>query len=627
MQALLRDPSLQHALDRDGFVVVPLLSAPQVERLRALYASTIRPDDVTGLYESSRHNPYAVNRTINDAIRAEVEAAGRDVFLPSRLYGGTFMVKSPVDSDVLPLHQDWSVVDEERHRSIFVWCPLVDVAPSTGCLYVLPGSHRYFRTLRSGTYPSDRFVLPVELHAATRDVALKAGEAVLYFDALFHGSHANRGDAARVVVTARVVEADAPLVYFHKASPTAVDVYEVNPEFYLTHIDALAKGEMPPGCRPRERQRYEHVAVTDTELRARVRAGLAPSRGPSMTAIFEDDVLQGSFERDGFVVIDLLRPAEVDALTAFYRSLEHAPVPEQGFQVSLDHDQPGFVRTVSERLLEVAGPRVAQHFRRHRLFTASFVTKAPNPLGVVPPHQDWTFVDETRYFSATIWCPLVDVDRHNGALGVIRGSHRLYDHVRPSPSPQYAPPFSHQLAAIFPYVSVVPLRAGQAIVFDNRTLHASAPNRTDRLRLAFGIGVTHEEAALRHYYLLPGRLPRVMEGYEVDPGFFHHYNNARLSALHAEGRTPEGLPRLGVFAVTSRDYDTGALVREIETLGNRVDPALAVEAAMLFGQAHAAGNVDSPPGAVVAAKDSRPLWKVYTPANVVREIRYRLTGR
>src|ERR1700733_12029622 len=239
MKPLLKDPSLQGDFERNGFVTARLFSMEQVSSLLELYQQRMREDEVCGLYESSRHNSYQINRFINEAIRDHVTQASRDLFLPSKIYGGSFMVKSHTDSEVLPLHQDWSVIEEEKYRTLFIWCPLIDVSVINGCLFVLPGSHQYFRSLRSGTYPSDRFILPPSLHRHTLDIPLKAGEAILYSDALFHGSHANNGSGDRIVVTARVMEPEANLVYFHKANDREMDVYQADEEFYLTHIDSL----------------------------------------------------------------------------------------------------------------------------------------------------------------------------------------------------------------------------------------------------------------------------------------------------------------------------------------------------------------------------------------------------
>jgi ectoine hydroxylase-related dioxygenase (phytanoyl-CoA dioxygenase family) len=622
MKALLRDPRLQADFDRQGFVVTPLLSGQQVNALLELYHRHIR-GDVSGLYESSRHNSYAVNRSINQAIRDEVAIAGRDLFLPGKLYGGTFMVKSCADSRVLPLHQDWSVV-EEKYRTFFVWCALMDVSRVNGCLFVLPGSHLYFQSLRSGSYPSDRFVLPPGLHRHVVDVPLKAGEAILYSDDVFHGSYANSGSNDRIVVTARVMEDVANLVYYHKAGEKHVDVYQADEEFYLTHIDALAKGRLPAGARKLYRRPYQHVPVTNETLQSKIgRHFSSPGSAQKMKTLFKDAQLQAQFESDGYAVIDLLDPAQVDDLKFFYRGLDHRRSSPHAFQVSLDNQSPDFVRTVFERLKESVGGSIDRHFKDYKIFTASFVTKSSDRLGVVPPHQDWTFVDESEFWSATVWCPLVDVNEENGALGVIKGSPRFYDHVRPSPSPQFAPPFKDQLAVIFPYLTVEKLKAGQAIVFDNRTIHASPPNTTAEMRLAFGIGITQREAGLRHYYMLPGQNRPLIEGFEVDPAFFYSYNNARLSAMYQTGDKPKNLNSLGVFALAPKQYNSAQLKERLLAAGNREDPALIARMAALFN----ANYEGTSPGSHAPAKlqEKPPFWKVYTPSNIVREIRYRLS--
>jgi hypothetical protein len=340
--------------------------------------------------------------------------------------------------------------------------------------------------------------------------------------------------------------------------------------------------------------------------------------------LFQDPALQAEFDGNGFVLIDLIGPRQVEELRTFYAGLQNAPTPQHGFQVSLDDANSEFVRRVTERLVKLAGPDVDRHFKDHQIFTASFVTKEKNARGVVPPHQDWTFVDESQFWSATIWCPLLDVSADNGGLALLKRSHLLYDHVRPSPSPQFAPPFTDQLLTIFPYMRIVKLRAGQAVVFNNQTLHASPPNTTSQTRIAFGLGITHRDAQLRHYYLLPGQSELLVEGYAVAPDFFFSYNNARLSDLHQKGGRPTGLNSLGIFPLRPRHYEASELVERIRAAGNYEDNSLLRRVAALSDDYPATERRMASEQALPPWTDNRPLWKVYTPANIFREIRYRL---
>lgn len=268
-----------------------------------------------------------------------------------------------------------------------------------------------------------------------------------------------------------------------------------------------------------------------------------------MRSIFKEAPLQAQFERDGYLVLNLLDAEEVEHLRAFYAAHPPAEKPSYGFHVSLDDKDRAQSQAVTEELYRVLTPKVAAHFQDFQVFTASFVVKEPNPKGVVPPHQDWTFVDERQYWSATLWTPLVDVDMDNGCLGVIKGSHRFFDWPRCSPSPQFKTPLGAHMFTIFPYLHLVPLKAGQSILFDNRTLHASPPNTTDAPRLAAGIGITHQDARLFHHYFLPGAPPETVEVHAITRDFFLQHNNGSLSALHDRGGSIEGWESVDRYAL------------------------------------------------------------------------------
>lgn len=260
------DTSLQERFDTDGYVTLKLLEPSHVARLLALYESTVAADPKKDLYESSRHNTAEKNARINIAIREVLAEAAGDIFAGHELFGGTFMVKVPEQSTVLALHQDWSIVDEDTHQSAFIWCPLVDTGPANGGLFALPGSHNWFGNYRSGSLPSLRIVPRGALKDAMKDLILAAGEAVVYSDRLFHGSYANTTPRPRIVVTGRVNERGAQLVYYHRMDEGTVALVKASPEFYLKEIDALAKGRMPDHYDVVRTFRYTYRPITEADL-------------------------------------------------------------------------------------------------------------------------------------------------------------------------------------------------------------------------------------------------------------------------------------------------------------------------------------------------------------------------
>jgi hypothetical protein len=231
----------------------------------------------------------------------------------------------------------------------------------------------------------------------------------------------------------------------------------------------------------------------------------------------------------------------------------------------------------------VLTPKVEAYFQDFQIFTASYVIKEPNPKGVVPPHQDWTFVDESQYWSGTLWTPLVDVDMDNGCLGVIKGSHKFFDWPRCSPSPQFKTPLGEHMFTIFPYLQLVPMKAGQSILFDNRTIHGSPPNTTESPRLAAGIGVTHKDAQLFHHYLLPGLQPETIETFAITRDFFLEYNNGGLSTLHNQGGTIEGWQAVTRYPVQLPKFTVAEMQDRIKSHpGNVMNVELIEKLARLF---------------------------------------------
>lgn len=229
--------------------------------------------------------------------------------------------------------------------------------------------------------------------------------------------------------------------------------------------------------------------------------GTAPATSARPT--FRDAQLQAAFDRQGFVVVDLLTSDEVRSLQERYASLDHVPQAVSpwvdGFETSLYDERPEYRAQILEDVEAALSAPLDRLLVDHRIMFANYVVKRPH-ADQVPPHADWTFLDEDRYRSATVWCPLVDtsVELRNGALGVFVGSQDRIDFLRVANVASY----DRCVAAVEGLPTQVPsLRSGQAIVMDNRVVHFSPPNETADERVAVGCVVGPVEADLHHYWL------------------------------------------------------------------------------------------------------------------------------
>lgn len=255
----------------------------------------------------------------------------------------------------------------------------------------------------------------------------------------------------------------------------------------------------------------------------------APAEACQPRPRLHDPAHEAALERDGYALADLLSARDVERAQALFDSFD-TDVHRQAFGSSLQSGDLAYRQAVDRGLKALLQPHVDRVFNGYRLCFANFTLKQPrNGLGEMPFHQDPTFVDETRFQSLGIWCPLIDVDPENGCLFVVPGSQRLNRGPRG--------PFTS-----FPYEGLAPLirekhlvpvrmRAGQALVFCQKVFHTSPPNRGSRTRVCATALLAPHGAGLRFYDQRGDR----MEVFEVDDLFYTRHVLGAEPQAHSLG--------------------------------------------------------------------------------------------
>jgi ectoine hydroxylase-related dioxygenase (phytanoyl-CoA dioxygenase family) len=237
-----------------------------------------------------------------------------------------------------------------------------------------------------------------------------------------------------------------------------------------------------------------------------------------MRAIFKDKALQESFEKDGYVVADFLNESEVEHLKQFYYKME-GDVKNLPFASTIMSDNPEYRNLVSSEIKKVFQRGIGEIFDRCSLFFGNYIVKnSGSERSEIPVHQDRSLVDESRYYSLTVWCPLVDLTRENGLLYVVKGSHKLNMNPRGTIS---GFPYKDILPRLYEnhYVEI-PLKAGQAVLNSHMLFHGSPPNMSGKERIVAAGILAASESSLRCYYQDPKESPEVMQIYEVPPEYY-----------------------------------------------------------------------------------------------------------
>ncbi|MCS6933627.1 MAG: phytanoyl-CoA dioxygenase family protein [Chitinophagales bacterium] len=138
-------------------------------------------------------------------------------------------------------------------------------------------------------------------------------------------------------------------------------------------------------------------------------------------------------------------------------------------------------KKVDEGIKEIFRPAIENLFRYHIPFWGNFFTKPPGEPEM-PLHADWRYVNEETDISLNIWAPLSDTDQQNSTLGLVPGSHRVVNQIRGINITDTYRKYAREIADRF--VQYVPLKAGEAIVYDHRLLHLSSANASASPRIA-----------------------------------------------------------------------------------------------------------------------------------------------
>jgi hypothetical protein len=135
---------------------------------------------------------------------------------------------------------------------------------------------------------------------------------------------------------------------------------------------------------------------------------------------------------------------------------------------------------IRERVAGLIGPDLL-------LWRVHFWDKQPGSLEI-PWHQDWNYWPLEPAIIISAWVAVDRSDRGNSCVQLIPGSHReMRKHV-PSPGTAFAEMADTTGVDLSTAVDME-LEPGQFFLFNERTLHHSEPNRSDRRRLGFALRI------------------------------------------------------------------------------------------------------------------------------------------
>ncbi|MDZ4667765.1 MAG: phytanoyl-CoA dioxygenase family protein [bacterium] len=190
-------------------------------------------------------NP-ALSKEISATIKSHLAKDFDKAFKTANLLGGVFMVKKPGEHKEVDFHQDWSLVEESKHTSYNLWCPLVGTSQESGSLMLMEKSDKAGLFYRSATLDPLEIKFDTKYEPFISSFDLNAGDAILYKHSLFHGSGNNSSAKDRIAIACGIIPENADFIYQNwNQEKSVIESYKVDNDFYIDHIFEVLSGKIP----------------------------------------------------------------------------------------------------------------------------------------------------------------------------------------------------------------------------------------------------------------------------------------------------------------------------------------------------------------------------------------------
>ncbi len=255
--SIFKDEKLGQQFDKNGYVVMDLFDKETIGCLKDIYSSANLSFDQY-FYSSSFIEDMQTKAKISTEITSLLQSNIERHFTSFKKLGAVFLVKPTGTAGEMPIHQDWTVVNESKFSSITIWIPLQKTTEKNGTIKVLPRSHKLSSALRSPTLDDALSSIKQICEKDMLTLEMDIGQAFVFNHALLHSSFPNLSEDPRIAVAFGLVHKNAELMFYHKVDEK-VEILNISEDFFLNYPKP---GERPINSHLKEEINYQSEPLT-----------------------------------------------------------------------------------------------------------------------------------------------------------------------------------------------------------------------------------------------------------------------------------------------------------------------------------------------------------------------------
>jgi ectoine hydroxylase-related dioxygenase (phytanoyl-CoA dioxygenase family) len=500
---MLKNTEAAKNMERLGFYKFNLCDRNILNQLKKLYSHEYEYN-LCNIDMTVTHNQGEAEKAIriHEKITSILDESIKQHFNKYKVIASHFAIKNANSNTSFQLHQDWSVVDETKYKNIQIWIPLDFSYPENGGMCFVAASHMFFNNIRSGSFGMPHIPIEEELHPYLSYLRLVPGECVVFYNKTFHGSFINSTPKKRIAVIVNIVEEQAQTQYYQLNEKNKIDVYRLDSSLLFNNLPELEKGLIPLEEKlfSNLENNYTDNSTIDSKVLISKIMDENTQKGRSSTYehklyhILKSEKLETEINELGFSIIPFIDIQKVKDFQSFFNEMFGVDRSQyQSSYSSVSELNPKKRSKIHQFTKNKIKEELDQYFQNYRLGITLFYSRRPDKNYFLDWHSDPSIVlNESVEPVYGIWCPLVDIDENSGGFLVVPGSHRISNKINGS-FQTWGWGFEEERRMLDKYGVGLRMKAGEALIFDTRMVHASKPNLSDVERDNFVIRVLNNQ--------------------------------------------------------------------------------------------------------------------------------------